>query len=149
MGAQDYVTANQAPSYAAPLVDNFLGQLAKLPEGYFQGTQRARTLELQKPILGPDRQPTYDIKTIISEMNRRGGGEFIGSLLLFLQKQAVLDQGNGQTTPQSIDTKIYQPPNTGPRSGFCNTTGPANLKPGPPLQQASATPPHSRRRGRI
>ena len=98
MGASDYLTVSgpQGASYAAPLVGFQLGQqLSNLPKDYFEGTQRARTLELQKPILDPNTgQPTTDIRTILSEMNRRGGGEFVGSLLPFLQKQAVLDQGD-------------------------------------------------------
>jgi hypothetical protein len=49
-GASDYFVGN-APggvNYAAPLIGMQLGdRLADLPNQYFQGTQRARTLALQ------------------------------------------------------------------------------------------------------
>ena len=92
--ASDYSVGSppQGASYSAPLVGFQFGkQLANLIPDYFKSTQQARTLEMQKPILGPDGQPTTDIKTIVSELNRRGGGEFAASMLPFLQKQGVLD----------------------------------------------------------
>lgn len=99
--ASDY-SVGSAPggaSYAAPLVGFQLGQmLSNLPDDYFKGTQNARTLAMQQPILGPDGQPTTDIKTIVGELNRRGGGEFAASMLPFLQKQGVLDQPTHQLT---------------------------------------------------
>jgi hypothetical protein len=49
-GAADFMVVNgpNPPNYAAPLIGMQLGdRLADLPNQYFQGTQRARTLALQ------------------------------------------------------------------------------------------------------
>jgi hypothetical protein len=101
----DYSVGN-APggaSYAAPLVGFQFGKaLSDLPDEYFKGTQQARQLALQKPILDPvTGQPSQDASVVAQELMRRGGAEYAKELLPFLQKQPFFnkllqdDEGGG------------------------------------------------------
>jgi hypothetical protein len=84
-----------------------------LGDDAFTGTQRARTLNLQKPILGPDGQPSQDLNTISTELLKRGGGEYAKELLPFLWKKQFLEQDQGGGAPQQ---QPQQQPNIGPSS---------------------------------
>jgi hypothetical protein len=73
-----------------------------LPDEYFKGTQQARQLALQKPILDPvTGQPSQDASVVAQELMRRGGAEYAKELLPFLQKQPFFnkllqdDEGGG------------------------------------------------------
>src|SRR5260221_831840 len=93
-GPEDYMGGSRGPfpaSYVAPLIGPQLGdRLAGLPEQYFQGTQRERALELQKPIIDPATgQPSVDMGQILQEANRRGGLDYAVKLLPFLQRREL------------------------------------------------------------
>jgi hypothetical protein len=110
--------------YGPPDVSEQLQKfLGGLPENYFKGTQMRRQLELQKPILGPDGQPTTDIGAISTELLKRGGGEYAKDLLPFLWKQQFLNEDAG-----NVGTSPYGGGGTQPRVG-----APAE----PPGQKAS------------
>lgn len=152
MAASDYMVGN-APagaSYAAPLVGQFLGQqFEKMPQEYFEGQQRARTTNIQKPILGPDGQPTTDPQAIMKEMLQRGGGEYAEKLIPFMM-QMQADQpltnvlsGNPGGQPGA---QAPQGASTGPGAAR-SAAGPGNVtarpqasapaQPGPPSAPAT------------
>ena len=125
------INAPYAASYAAPLV-NF-GPLGELPEEAFKATQRARTLQLQAPVIDPRTgQPTTDPNLILQAIAQRGGLEATVSQLPMIQRQDYLNRlrsfGMGE-----------EPASAPPAAGAVSTGAagsPAALRP-----QAQAQPP--------
>lgn len=118
----DTVNGPTGASYKAPNLAALLYQgIGGLPNDYFQGTQQGRTLQMQKPILGPDGQPSTDFNTILQELLKRGGGESAQHLLPTLidlsQQQQFYDQlrrlggGGGDQQPVNRSPPVGQDPN--------------------------------------
>jgi hypothetical protein len=120
MGASDYMVGN-APggmSYGAGNMAQQLYQMiGGLPQDYMQGTQNARTLNLQKPILGPDGQPTTDIGAITNELLKRGGAEYAKELApLIYQRQQQADFYSNLNGGQGGQGGAQPQANTGPNT---------------------------------
>jgi hypothetical protein len=80
-----------ARDYAPPLL-NF-SALGQLPEDAFAATQRARTLQLQAPVIDPRTgQPTTDPNQILRAIAERGGLEATASQLPMIQRQDYLNR---------------------------------------------------------
>jgi hypothetical protein len=126
--------APQGVSYAAPLL-NF-AQLSQLPQDYFQGTQRQRTLSLQQPVIDPSTgQPTTDPRAILAAANQRGGLESALQVLPLAQRQQFLDYLRSQSdSDQSPDASTPAP------SSNPSAAGPANIRGPRPQQPTSVTP---------
>ena len=112
----------QGASYAGPILQ--FAQLSQLPDDYFQGQQRARTLSLQQPVIDPNTgQPTTDPRAILAAANQRGGLETALQVLPQAQRQQFLD---------SLQTQNDQPGSPGPainpRAANPNAAGPGNLR---------------------
>jgi hypothetical protein len=135
MANPDYMVGN-APagaSYAAPLVGFQLGQaLARLPQDYAEGSQRARALATQNafPQGVPRRADgSPDADRIADTALRLGGLEYVRPLLNFL---ATPQGGNGAAQNDAGSSNTGEPaaaPGTNPTSAASvpSATGPANL----------------------
>jgi hypothetical protein len=133
-GASDFMVGN-APggaNYAAPLVGFGIGdRLADLPNQYFKGTQQARTLAMQQPVIDPNTgQPTTDPRAILAAANQRGGLEAALQTMNLQQRQQFLDWLNSdqQGTPTSSAAAPPQPnypaPSNTPAAGPGHILGP-------------------------
>ncbi|HEX4828300.1 MAG TPA: hypothetical protein VFV12_08745, partial [Xanthobacteraceae bacterium] len=132
MGASDYMVGN-APGGASYMAPNMSLQLMKglgdLPDDYFQGTQKRRQLELQKPILDANGEPTTDFATIQRELLRRGGGEYAAQLLPYFMGQQMGNQISGQMrTLDQFATGQRQPAPLGQAGGPGNLQTPQQLQ---------------------
>jgi hypothetical protein len=133
----DYSVGN-APggaSYAAPLVGFQFGKaISDLPDDYFKGTQQARQLALQKPILDPATgQPSQDLNVITQELLNRGGAEYAKGMLEFLQMRPFYNKLLKEKGAGGEDTEPVPPPLARTNN---NAGGPQYAPP----QQPSKTP---------
>jgi hypothetical protein len=149
MANPDYMVGN-APagaSYAAPLVGFQLGQaLARLPQDYAEGAQRARALAMQNAF--PQGVPrkvdgSPDVDRIADTALRLGGLDYVRPLLNFL---ATPQRGNSaaQDRAGSFNAGDFTAaPGTNPASAASvpSATGPANL--GVPANRQPSSPPTS------
>jgi hypothetical protein len=91
MNFDPQVNPPYARDYAPPLVS--FAQLGQLPEDAFNATQRARTLQLQAPVIDPRTgQPTTDPNLILQALGQRGGLEAAVSQLPMIQRQDYLNR---------------------------------------------------------
>src|SRR5207253_2303130 len=90
----------------------------QLPQEYFQGQERRRTLALQNAFpngLPRDGQGNLDIQQILDTSARLGGAETVGQLLPIAQRQQVLDADNASGGFGGVPPARANPgPNTGP-----------------------------------
>jgi hypothetical protein len=123
--ASDYLTvpSPDGAKYAA-VAGNMAQQLYQMIGGlgddYFKGTQNARTLQMQKPILGPDGKPTTDVNSILTELLKRGGGEAAQSLLpsLIQRQLGASNAGAIEDASRGVNTSpIGQSPDMLHRAG--------------------------------
>lgn len=133
MGASDYMTGN-APAganYAAPLLD--FSPLAKLPEEYFAGQQRARATRMQNAF--PNGVPTDpktgqpDVNAIINTGAKLGGLDYVSNLLPYMYGMQI-----GERNASAIQDTIS------PGAPNPSAAGPGNLKPQPQAAQPQQQP---------
>ena len=130
-GFESQVSPPYAASYSAPLV-NF-SALGQLPEDAFQAAQRARTLQLQAPVIDPRTgQPTTDPAQILQALAQRGGLEGAVSQLPMLQRQNFIDRLRGL----NVETGKSSPAPIAGAAATGAAGSPAALRP-----QAQAQPP--------
>jgi hypothetical protein len=149
MANPDYMVGNTpaGASYAAPLVGFQLGQaLARLPQDYAEGSQRARALAMQNAFpQGVPRKAdgSPDVDRIADTALRLDGLDYVRPLLNFL---AAPQRGNsaGQNDVGSLNTGDPRAgPGTNPASAASvpSAAGPANL--GVPANRQPSSPPTS------
>jgi hypothetical protein len=100
MANSDYMVGNApaAGSFVAPLIGFQLGHaLAQLPQQYFDGTQRARTLAMQNAFPnGVPRQAdgSPDVDQVVDKTAQVGGLEYVRPMLNFMAAQQSAKQAS-------------------------------------------------------
>jgi len=112
--------------------------LAELPDSYFKGKQMGRTLDLQRPVLDENGEPSADFDKIMHEGMKRGGLDWSQGMMKFLYDQKYGGAG-GQQNPHLFDSGASDDGGSSeiPHSPYA--TGPGNLR--LPGTRASSQPP--------
>jgi hypothetical protein len=124
-------------SYTPPLLD--FSVLKNLPQDYFQGTQNARTLQLQQAFkngLPMDANGNPDISAMADQLSRIGGAPYAQQMLPYLIDARALNLAG---TPTPAEGGLYGTPQQTPNGSVTSAPNPTQRSTQVPNAASSAS----------